>query len=518
MSEDGNDIFASAAKAGATAGDLSGTTPWYLDSASSRNGEVEVMNNEDQNVTATITPAIRTVLAGASQNGGTPRANTPRQVLFQQDVATPVANQGTGVGGGLVPTLSRVMGEATAEEKVHEYTWQATSGAEGTEEFTEEVLASTGKLLMFAVVEEGSPYISVVHGVTKYYNGAVAPELRGKVLARKGDWSEEAHPHIIQLADDIWGWETIKLATDPVQWAAWAAVAANKGALWKPGNTCTHEENVQLPKMIALPPAVAKYAVEGESPRTAYEVYAFVNRHVQAGTDGVTPEQVKFLKRWLMAAGQQKMGTRSGTSGVATKVTGVTSTTPAFLKWAKQRLQSYLEGPSTPQQPRVQQQPSNTDAYLLSLTNSISSLAAASQKQSTAVAAAASAKNSDEGRVLSEYDVAALKGFSGVATAAECTVFWPLLRTSKSVDVARNNLMRGMKQWSEATGHEIYKNIRYSDECIKDIMKMLVIVKIDTKNQLGDIFTKGLTQVPFEHLRRLLMGWYNQPAKPREGV
>ena len=33
------------------------------------------------------------------------------------------------------------------------------------------------------------------------------------------------------------------------------------------------------------------------------------------------------------------------------------------------------------------------------------------------------------------------------------------------------------------------------------------LVKIDTKNQLGDIFTKGLTQVPFEHLRRLLMGW-----------
>ena len=473
MSEDGNDIFASAAKAGATAGDLSGTAAWYLDSAASRNSEVTVANNQDPNVTATITPAIRNVLAGAPQNGGTPRANTP-QVLFQQDVATPAANQGTGVGGGLVPTLSRLMSEATAEEKLHDYMWQPTSGAAGTTEFTEEIVASTGKLSMFALVQEGTPYITVVHGVTKYYNGSVAPELRGKILARTGDWNEEAQPHIIQLAEDVWDWETFKLATDPVQWAAWAAVTDNKGSIWKPSNTCTHEDNVQLPKLLLLPPAVAKYAVEGESPRTAYEIYQFVNRHVQAGTDGVTPKQAKFLKRWLLAAGQQKMGTRSGNSGVVTTVKGITATAPSFLKWAKQRLQTYLQGPTprTPQTPIMQHHQGTNDAYLLSLTNSISALAAASQKQSTAVAAAAASKNSDEGRVLTEYDLAALKGFSGVETAAECTVFWPLLRTSKSIDVTRNNLMRGMKKWSEATGHEIYKNVRYSDECIKDIMKM----------------------------------------------
>jgi hypothetical protein len=33
------------------------------------------------------------------------------------------------------------------------------------------------------------------------------------------------------------------------------------------------------------------------------------------------------------------------------------------------------------------------------------------------------------------------------------------------------------------------------------------IVKIDTANQLGDLFTKGLPKPAFEHLRRLLMGW-----------
>ena len=35
----------------------------------------------------------------------------------------------------------------------------------------------------------------------------------------------------------------------------------------------------------------------------------------------------------------------------------------------------------------------------------------------------------------------------------------------------------------------------------------IVLTKIDTKEQLGDIFTKGLGRVPFEHLRKKLMGW-----------
>ena len=33
------------------------------------------------------------------------------------------------------------------------------------------------------------------------------------------------------------------------------------------------------------------------------------------------------------------------------------------------------------------------------------------------------------------------------------------------------------------------------------------LLKIDTKNQLGDMFTKGLSKIPFEYLRKKLMGW-----------
>jgi hypothetical protein len=33
------------------------------------------------------------------------------------------------------------------------------------------------------------------------------------------------------------------------------------------------------------------------------------------------------------------------------------------------------------------------------------------------------------------------------------------------------------------------------------------VLKVDTKDQLGDLFTKGLSAPTFEYLRRLLMGW-----------
>ena len=44
-------------------------------------------------------------------------------------------------------------------------------------------------------------------------------------------------------------------------------------------------------------------------------------------------------------------------------------------------------------------------------------------------------------------------------------------------------------------------------EKVADPSLRITIVKIDTANQLGDLFTKGLPLSSFAHLRRLLMGW-----------
>jgi hypothetical protein len=44
-------------------------------------------------------------------------------------------------------------------------------------------------------------------------------------------------------------------------------------------------------------------------------------------------------------------------------------------------------------------------------------------------------------------------------------------------------------------------------EKVADPSNRIKILKVDTRNQLGDLFTKGLPKPAFTHLRRLLMGW-----------
>jgi hypothetical protein len=72
-------------------------------------------------------------------------------------------------------------------------------GANKKIEFREEVL-NTEQLQLFAVMKENSAVLTIIHGLQKYYNGETAPELRGKVLARVGDWTSIAQPYIVLLS------------------------------------------------------------------------------------------------------------------------------------------------------------------------------------------------------------------------------------------------------------------------------------------------------------------------------
>eukprot|EP00804_Cyclotella_cryptica_P019243 CCRYP_006144-RB/>CCRYP_006144-RB protein AED:0.16 eAED:0.14 QI:0/-1/0/1/-1/0/1/0/98 len=49
------------------------------------------------------------------------------------------------------------------------------------------------------------------------------------------------------------------------------------------------------------------------------------------------------------------------------------------------------------------------------------------------------------------------------------------------------------------------KTIWFREQIVK---KKIKLVKIDTVEPLGDLFTKGLTRVTFEYLRWKLLGWY----------
>ena len=59
------------------------------------------------------------------------------------------------------------------------------------------------------------------------------------------------------------------------------------------------------------------------------------------------------------------------------------------------------------------------------------------------------------------------------------------------------------------TPHYKHYVIKYQwfREKVADPSQCITLVKINTKNQLGDLFTEGLTHASFVHLRCLLMCW-----------
>ena len=59
-------------------------------------------------------------------------------------------------------------------------------------------------------------------------------------------------------------------------------------------------------------------------------------------------------------------------------------------------------------------------------------------------------------------------------------------------------------QYTPRSKHYHNKTIWAREQIVNREIKLL---KIDTVEQLGDIFTKGLTRVTFEYLRKKLIGW-----------
>ena len=59
-------------------------------------------------------------------------------------------------------------------------------------------------------------------------------------------------------------------------------------------------------------------------------------------------------------------------------------------------------------------------------------------------------------------------------------------------------------QFTPRSKHYALKTIWFREEIVKRGIKLF---KISTVEQLGDIFTKSLTKVTFEYLRKKLQGW-----------
>ena len=51
------------------------------------------------------------------------------------------------------------------------------------------------------------------------------------------------------------------------------------------------------------------------------------------------------------------------------------------------------------------------------------------------------------------------------------------------------------------------ENTLYTIDMSRSMKNKIIYTKIESAEQLGNIFTKGLGRVAFKHLRKKLMGW-----------
>jgi hypothetical protein len=274
---------------------------------------------------------------------------------------------------------------------------------------------------------------------------------------------------------NTWAWnDKVKIINDPVAWGTWWANEANKKLLWQPAVGLTTE--VALPRMVALPAIVAKFAVE--KPRTAKEVYDFINQLVADDESILQDETVDFIKMWMMAAGQTEVGAGKA-PGVALDVQAALSADPVFMEWANGLLDSVL-GRKEEQIVAHQQgvpvgQQVNAFGNNAVLERLIFNQNQILLQQHAAVArdqAADRAKKSDRKDPYTEYEVAKLFGWAHVDRVEDLPPLWKDLLTSKNTNVHRTLIMNRPKEWAAAMGIKLDTGFWLTKDQVKDIVEL----------------------------------------------
>eukprot|EP00804_Cyclotella_cryptica_P009568 CCRYP_006266-RB/>CCRYP_006266-RB protein AED:0.40 eAED:0.40 QI:0/-1/0/1/-1/0/1/0/99 len=83
----------------------------------------------------------------------------------------------------------------------------------------------------------------------------------------------------------------------------------------------------------------------------------------------------------------------------------------------------------------------------------------------------------------------------------------PLKDTTMNVSIHEDNVRAlvltetSPPQFTPRSKHYAIKTMWFREQIVKRKIKLIKLIKIDTVEQLGDLFTKGLPWVTFEYLR-----------------
>ena len=263
-----------------------------------------------------------------------------------------------------------------------------------------------------------------------------------------------------------WSWKTKKISLDIATLEHFYANPANAAKLFKPTDR-TGEQNVHLPRMLALPPQFVPMCTA--KPITPFAFHQRVTTFATAPDARVTLADCQFTLDWCILASHQD--STPLTSVLAFAFEAAISGDVTFNRWLQRRLLStlgpvddrhtttpangtFLPPPGPPPPPPDgwhQPPPDMWNQFTANLTQGLANVAAAIQP---AIAAGSTrdgpASYDDGGKNYDAFQLAVIQGFSHSPGLQGIQQIWALFQHTKHLDTHKDNIKKRRFGWAEA--------------------------------------------------------------------
>jgi len=402
----------------------------------------------------------------------------------QQLAAVPAAPNQQQPPMGLAAALDRLPATNDQAQLKSELQWQQSVSAQGGpswEEFRDTALGLQ-TLVVFAWMDEGSPYVQLLFAPKKYVSRDRTHRLHNKIIAFVGDRDEGVSPDVIKpQPEKAWKWYTVTACFDAVQHAAYFGTEGNRLLGWRPTNAePTKHSDEMIPYMLNVTGKLAKFLATGQ--RTPNDLLVYAEGEVNADNSVLEGNDITLLRKWCMAAGQTSAG---GDSILKLKMDGVTCRDPTFIKWRAEAVKTALGAmPPAPTQVATPQgqtaavappPPGGDNPYTLVRALG-TEMRAIFQPLAEAKAAEATTTTSQKskGKIYDQFHLAWLRGWANVAYLHQLPEIWAEWQESKCVVRNRELLKAKMLAWSQKYNIDIDTSVYFSDQMIDDLINLVM--------------------------------------------
>jgi hypothetical protein len=437
--------------------------------------------------------------AGAGQQGGIPAEIQNIRHFDNDDVRSQVTNSVLGLGGaegnqgerggnpvgrtagggGIAAKIASIKTRNDDALMERELEWQAkVKGNNQLAGAFKEQTINQNSFRAFAFMKGKSPAVHMVHSIGQFFGlSGLAVDVQGKCIGFIGDRGNGKYPvPIILPPNNAWAWTNVNYLNDTAAFTQYYNDEDNKDKLWNTGvDDAGRLESIELPRMLALPTCVAEFVTAQKGGCLPHMIRKFVKDKIDGGETQVQAHKWLLICDWCVAASQEKDGgsiLQLGTTEPALCQDG------EFIEWCEQRILSTL-GAELREAWEPQQGGGGRDLQLVQqiTTNMGRSFLAGIQTLAPTIAGATrqlgpSKEGGDDvgGKLYSENNVAALKGYCGVVDPMLIPTIWDAFQQTKEINSHRHSIRVSMSKWSKDTGKDIDKAPFFTEQTIKDIV------------------------------------------------